>query len=736
MTGPDTKLSAIGITTDITGGYFHIILPDGLGNFISYRIAFSTIAGYFMQSSTYDPTNVASDVFDSLNIRYDNTDSGLTEETVKEAIDELAGLIEEISTVFDYIDITPTITAPTYKEGRIWYDAAKKAIAYFTDDEELQLNPGREIAFYVLNTSGSDIPNGTAVCPFGDDIGLADNRYKDRSRPVAVATTTIENGTYGNITKLGQVTMDTTAWAVNDRLYLGTNGQMTTILPTDGSYVVLIGIVDVIGDETSGLITVDIQTTNLTVETTDNNGFPPDERDSTDLSFVDATRTFTITPNDTDYHYYIEGEKYEKESSDDVVIPDTTGDHIIYFDGETLLVLTNGSSAEIAELILHKCTVAYIYWNADTALAELIVDERHGMSMSPVTHLYLHRTRGAQYISGLSPNNLIIGDGSLNSHAQFGVLTGIIVDEDLEHILNTIASTTGLKYYYRFGSNGYWRASTNAGYSFPVGATPLPQYNQYTGSTWQLTEVTSNYFMLIHLLAVGAINNNPVVFLGINQYSSAALATTGASTELGQLLGNLPSPEFVPIATLILECKTSFTNSVNAKYSLTGDGNNYIDWRVTEISRGSTPSNHNNLSGLQEADIGVTWGHISDQSQDIYGLKNFNDGISITSKKQNIIIEDTIPNSSTNYYVAVGDVTLHNVIKIEYVATRDTLTEKGSLLLSNKAGTDSNRIAELDDVGIDILKSISGNSIRIDVTDNTGDGNDIDLVLDTTLYLL
>jgi hypothetical protein len=66
MAGPDTKVSERNITTTTTGGYIHIILPDGGGGWESYRILAST----FVQSSDEqidDVTNRATDYSFALN---------------------------------------------------------------------------------------------------------------------------------------------------------------------------------------------------------------------------------------------------------------------------------------------------------------------------------------------------------------------------------------------------------------------------------------------------------------------------------------------------------------------------------------------------------------------------------------------------------------------------------------------------------------------------------------------
>lgn len=567
----------------------------------------------------------------------------------------------------DYIQFNPQDPNPAYSEGIVFYDDVKKTLSYYNEEADVIVNLAQEFILRVFNNTGSTITNGTVVYHEGVYIYPADNRYFNKSRQLGVATHDIENGTFGYVTKIGQVgSLDTSGFTLNDRIYLSQDGVFTTTMATGGEFNILIGTVDIVS-ATLGVITVDVSGSSLTVEVTDTNGFTPDQRNASTMSFTDVSRTFSIQPTGSDYHFYQRGIKYEKTAPESIVIANTTGNHLIYFDDGVLTDSVNPSPDGIKDVILNKGFVAFIYWNSVTSKGELLVDQRHGISMSPETHLYLYRTGGTKYVEGLSPDDYIIGDGSLDTHAQFGSLTGTIVNEDLEHILNTVASTTGFKYYYRSGASGLWVSETNAGFSFPVGGTPLPQYNEFTGATWQLTEVTSGDFMLVHLFTIGTFDETPIVFLGVNEYTSAALADAGAPDEIGQIISSVAGLGFVPIATFILECKTSFTNSVNAKYTLTDEGDPFIDWRVTEIARGATPSSHNNLSGLQLAAAGITWGHIDDQEQTIAGNKLFSNqlvgGHYVQSFAADLIFN--LNNGNSQQVTLTGDLTSWTISNIK-----------------------------------------------------------------------
>lgn len=90
------RLSQRDTTSTLSGSYFHIIIPDGGGGWLSYRISYTNLFSQVntdlsgkMDISTYDPAGVSDDVFDCINTYYDNAISGLTSDNVQDAIDEV-----------------------------------------------------------------------------------------------------------------------------------------------------------------------------------------------------------------------------------------------------------------------------------------------------------------------------------------------------------------------------------------------------------------------------------------------------------------------------------------------------------------------------------------------------------------------------------------------------------------------------------------------------------------------
>lgn len=564
----------------------------------------------------------------------------------------------------DPINFDPAMTAPTYSEGNVSWSSTDKTLEIQTGLAGTTLQVGQEIYVYARNNTGSQINNGQPVYINGNSAGiptidLAQAHLTEKSKCVGIATMDIADSSSGFITAYGLVRdVDTSTLSVGEIYLSDTDGVLSNSVPTDGSYPNSVGTV-LVSDASNGIIFVNPVLSELTTEVTDTNGFPEIERDNTEISFVDGTRTFTISaPVEPLFHFYEMGIKYEKTTAQSVVIDNTEGMHSIYFDGGTLTSIANASPAQFEDIVLNHAFVAIVYWDATSSTGIFLGDERHAISMSPKTHLYLHLTRGTQFVSGLAIGDIISGaDGSLDSHAQFGVATGTIFDEDIEHNPPAIASTVGLDIYALDGANANLRKYTEAGFSVltdvtaGVGATGRLVYNQFTGGSWQLTTVADNNYVLCHVFALNGVSGGQQwgAIIGQNTYANGVAARTGAETEISTLVSSLPLIEMVPVGTIIFQTRDIYTNSVNARIIQTDSGDDYIDWRTTEVTGGAAPTNHNNLSSLQLAASGVTYGHIDDQAQTIAGVKNFTNGIKLANSivtVNNILDEDNMASNS------------------------------------------------------------------------------------------
>ena len=346
------------------------------------------------------------------------------------------------------------------------------------------------------------------------------------------------------------------------------------------------------------------------------------------LSYNSGTNTvtFTITPVVTNFQFYVKGTKYTKSSAESIQIASpTAGIHYLYYNSTGVLSHTTIFNTSLFE---DSALVSLFYWNTDTNSYIYFAEERHGLTMDGATQAYLHTVLGARYLSGLALQGFTIGNGSLDSHAQFTADSGSIRDEDILHVIN---AQTQIPILFRQGQ--LWRKksadnfpviySGSAGYTGANGRLP---YNQYTGGAWQLTQVSSNDFVLVHLFATNDIENKIIGIQGINQYNSVSAARNAASTEI-TTLSDLPFAEFVPIGTVIFQTNT-YANAIDARI-VNINGADYVDFRGTQLyTPAGEATTHSLLSGLA-GDDHIQY-HTDERGDARYNLKSSGD-ISETS---------------------------------------------------------------------------------------------------------
>jgi len=339
----------------------------------------------------------------------------------------------------------------------------------------------------------------------------------------------------------------------------------------------------------------------------DMNGF--ENRTDSTLTWTDSTpdRTLSIQPTGTSFNYWVNGVKYTS-TGDTKQITNTEGIWIFYYDSNGLQAINSPTSAQVDTAIRNYAIACVVYWNATDEEAIFVGEERHGIHMSPDTHAYLHFTEGARYLYGLGLVDIDADqDGSLDSHAQFGVDAGAISDEDIYHNISAIDSTAGIPIYYMLGSEARWVRYNKTGFAVRTydgtNSTRLA-YNQYTGGSWQLTEVGHTDYVLYHIFATTGKDNPIISIMGQNNYNNIHDARDGALSEIRNIeLVELLFPEIKVLATVIFYTADSLGNSVNADIVTNEDGDDYVDWRNERVGRVEvTTSDHGSLSGLIDDD--------------------------------------------------------------------------------------------------------------------------------------
>lgn len=308
------------------------------------------------------------------------------------------------------------------------------------------------------------------------------------------------------------------------------------------------------------------------------NGFP--DRTQLTMGWSNATRTVTLTPVAASFDVWSNGTKYTKSSAQTVTIANTTGLHYVYFDDSGTLVSTMTFGTN---LILRWAIVAIIYWNATdgTAIPDCQV-ETHGTDWPPEVHLQQHLVAGCRYQSGLSVSVQPEQDGSSPSHIQVAVTSGYIWDEDIQHAVAARVAGDNIPVLYRSGASGVWSMSASSSAMVRTTGSGRAAFNEYTGGSWQQTEMTNGYYGVAYLYAMPSLTGAQQLVVVQGQAQYATQADAGAAAQQTPALGDLPLYEVKLIAAIVFQTDSALTNAVKSRTMRIGDssGADFVDWRL------------------------------------------------------------------------------------------------------------------------------------------------------------
>jgi hypothetical protein len=329
-------------------------------------------------------------------------------------------------------------------------------------------------------------------------------------------------------------------------------------------------------------------------------GFP--NRSDSLISF--SYPTFTIAPAVTQYVFYVNGVKYTKTTSLTADITDTEGIWFFYFNSAGTLVASQ-TLWEIDQIV----SLAYLYWDSANNAVLVFADERHGPSMDQVTHKYLHETIGTRFETGVLVSGNTAGDGDQDVHAELGVSSGFIHDEDVE--INIIDDATPtppyqqiltvpaqIPVFYRDGA-ATWRKKTANNFPVLEGSYFSPartrcSYNQFTAGAWTQTEVTNLDFFAVWIFATNDINTPIIAILG--QRTDTTYANAQNNNSYNSLsFGTMPFQEFKVIARVIFQTANGYANAPKARIREIID---YRNFGTVTTAGFPASTSHSSLTGL------------------------------------------------------------------------------------------------------------------------------------------
>lgn len=285
--------------------------------------------------------------------------------------------------------------------------------------------------------------------------------------------------------------------------------------------------------------------------------------DST-ISFVEATRTFTIAPVGASATYFYRGVEHHITSPISFVIPNVSGGIFVDIDPATNTLYNGGTNGGILTQIL----CAYIYWDAVNGKVIIFGDERHAASASTQWHYTQHRNVGTVWRSGGGLGY------TLNSDTATSLVVGApmtIADEDLEHVIThstnpalaygqVLSGAALLPVMYLSGSS-YVQQTESA---FPwIAGTTTARYNSITSNVGSLVDAGEGKFFSYWLFATNDTITPIKLLLGDALWDSVEGAYAETYSSYGIQLA-----ENVPMYQIIVQTSSAFANA--AKIQIAG----------------------------------------------------------------------------------------------------------------------------------------------------------------------
>jgi hypothetical protein len=91
-----------------------------------------------------------------------------------------------VTGIYPYLDFLEEGAAPSWLEGRVFYDAVNKTLAVYNDESDVTLQLGQEIYIRAKNVTGDTLLNGTLIYISGASSG---NPTIDKARSDSPNTT-------------------------------------------------------------------------------------------------------------------------------------------------------------------------------------------------------------------------------------------------------------------------------------------------------------------------------------------------------------------------------------------------------------------------------------------------------------------------------------------------------------------------------------------------------------------
>lgn len=274
-------------------------------------------------------------------------------------------------------------------------------------------------------------------------------------------------------------------------------------------------------------------------------------------SYDFSTRILTLIKTQ-DWYYYVNGKRFDVTT--DVVFPahDTTyGTKFFYFDSTW-----TASTSNTVWDVLTTAQVSYTFYNSSNAdtVKSFTANECHGLNMSSKEHLYNHLVFWTKLISWGAIWDYTIKTQT-TSAVSYSVATARLFDEDID--FNTTAQTDWWPYtlMYRSWASWEWNWTTTSTLPYFIWWGLNIQWNEFTWSTWQLTEATSNgSYINYYVVATNLDTYSCLIIPSQTRYTSLANAQAENFSSLN-LWSSIPFQEFVPLYQITMRREWSYSTT-------------------------------------------------------------------------------------------------------------------------------------------------------------------------------
>ncbi len=348
------------------------------------------------------------------------------------------------------------------------------------------------------------------------------------------------------------------------------------------------------------------------------------------ITYNQTTRILTVSPASTSFSVWVNGVRYTYSTPQTTTVHGTTAasTYFYYFNASGVLTF----EANTIPSLFNIAPAAFVYYY--DATHTMCADERHGTVMDPSTHTELHRNIGTYYVSGLAINNYTLSPSSpVDSDNTFSITSGIIADEDLHLVISALA-IGGPYTLLQLVSAGNWTWTTGNTVPFYYSVGSYINYNQFTGTVWQLTNVGStNRWLNYYVCFAPSIVADTQVLILPGQVVHTSLDDARAENFYDLSISTMPFPEFLPLYQITFRTASSYSSAGKCRIEAI---TRIVGTKVSIVA--NTQVNHEALSGLQLATTGITYGHITDQAQSIAGAKTFIDTTDASSTTTGAVI--------------------------------------------------------------------------------------------------